>query len=90
MDVKQVEVQTESIDTTVTVKWGEHGHLPLTSGTVVLKYQDKPMAVDYPVMSSPVTWVFHPLWGLGKYDDDENEDEDEHISSNWRNEESVK
>ena len=40
MDVKQVEVQTESIDTTVTVKWGEHGHLPLTSGTVVLKYQD--------------------------------------------------
>ena len=80
VNVKQVEAQTESIDTMVAVKWGQHGHLSLPSGTVVLKHQDKSTAVDYPVMSSPVTWVFHPLWGLGKYDDKETEDEDEHIS----------
>ena len=73
-------MQTESIDTTVTVKWGEPGHLPLPSGTVVLKYQNKSMAVDYPHMSLPVTWVFHPLWGLGMYDYNENEDEDDHLS----------
>ena len=80
VNVKQVEAQTESIDTMVAVKWGQHGHLSLPSGTVVLKYQDKSTAVDYPVMSSPVTWVFHPLWGHGKNDDKETEDEDEHIS----------
>ena len=78
--VKQVEVQTESIDTMVAVKWGEHGHLSLPSGTMVLKYKDKSTAVDYPMMSSPVTWVFHPLWEIGKYDDKETEDEDEYIA----------
>ena len=57
----------------MTVKWGEPGHLPLPSGTVV-------KAVDYPRMSLPITWLFHPLWGLGMYDYNENEDEDEHLS----------
>ena len=76
--VNEVEVQTDSSDTKVTVNWGEQGHLALPPGTVVLKYQDKTMVVDYPVMSLPVTWVFHPLWGLGKYDEDEN-DENEFI-----------
>ena len=65
---KEVEGQTDSIDTTVTVKWGEQNHLPLPAGTVVLKYEVgsnvSSLPLDYPVMSSPAPLVFHPVWGL--------------------------
>ena len=83
--VKESEVQTESIDTDsdVNVKWGKHQLLTLPPGTVVLRYEPasyeqskvKEIPLDYPVMSSPEPMVFHPVWGLGKYLDND----DEHI-----------
>ena len=48
LNIKQVKVQTKSSDTVGTMKWGEHGHIPLSSDTVVLNYR------DYPVLSSPI------------------------------------
>jgi hypothetical protein len=77
VQVKHSEAQTESSDSPVIVKWGECGELVLPPGTVILRR--KPGAtgseLDYPVMSPPATWVFHPTWGLGKHD----EEDEEHI-----------
>ena len=66
-------MQAETSATCVIVKWGNSQELTLPPGTVVLKYEEsdskdlKEVPLDYPVMSSPATWVCHPLWGLGKY-----------------------
>ena len=65
------------------MKWGENNFLTLPPGTVVLRYEAgsyeeskvKQFPLDYPVMSSPAPMVFHPVWGLGKYIDND----DEHI-----------
>ena len=68
--VKEAGVQTETSDTGVAVKWGNSKEVTLPPGTVVLKYEEaelKEVPVDYPVMSSPATWVYHPFWGLGNY-----------------------
>ena len=67
---KDSKVQTDTTDTSVTVKWEKSGKLTLPPGTVVLRYEDsdlKEIPLDYPVMSPPATLVYHPLWGLGKY-----------------------
>ena len=81
LNVKKVEVQTDPMDTTVIVKWGEENHIPLPTGTVVLKIELGPevtyVPINYPAMSSPAPWVHHPLWGLGKLEDD---DDEEYIS----------
>ena len=37
--VKQAEVQTDEIESNVTVKWGNIGKIPLPPGTVILKYE---------------------------------------------------
>ena len=76
MNVKEVEVQAESMDSTVVVKWGEQNHLPPPTGTVLLqceagsKVQSVPL--DCPVMFSPATWCvfFNSIWGLRKNDKD--------------------
>ena len=76
-NVKEAEVQTESVKSNVAVKWGKSGQFPLPHGTTILKYDggfnldDYP--IDYPVMSPPATWVLHPIWGLGKIEDDDDE-----------------
>ena len=73
---KESEVQTDSSETSVAVKWGRSQEITLPPGTVVLKYDEselKEVPLDYPVMSSPATWVFHPLWGLGKFHDNDEE-----------------
>ena len=76
-------MQTDFTDTTtdVTVKWGEKDTLTLPPGTVVLRYEPgsyeetkvKELPLDYPVMSSPASLVFHPVWGLGEYLDNDKE-----------------
>ena len=33
----------------------------------------KELPLDYPVMSSPASLVFHPVWGLGEYLDNDKE-----------------
>ena len=43
------------------------------------------MPVNYPAMSSPAPWLYHPLWGLGKLKDEgfnipDEEDDDVYIS----------
>ena len=71
--IKESEVQTDFTDTTtgVTVKWGEKDSLTLPPGTVGLRYEpnsyEETKVIDYPVMSSPASLVFHPVWGLGEY-----------------------
>ena len=57
------------------MKWGEKDTLTRPPGTLVLRYEPgsyeetkvKELPLDYPVMSSPVSLVFHAVWGLGKY-----------------------
>ena len=77
LKVKKVELQTEPIETTLTVKQGDEYHLPLPTGTVVLKIELDPevqyVPIKYPVMSSPAPWVYHPLWGLGKLEEEDEE-----------------
>ena len=75
-EIKESEVQTDFTDTTtstgVTVKWGEKDTLTLPPGTVVLRYEPgsyeetkvKELPLDYPVMSSPASLVFHPVLGV--------------------------
>ena len=59
------------------MKWGGKGQISLPAGTVILKYEGSfnldVFPLDYPVMSSPATWVLHPVWGLGKLEDDDGE-----------------
>ena len=77
--VKNSEVQTESSDTGVTVKRGKSDALTLPPGTVILRYKEstakrlEEVPLDYPVMSSPATMVYHPVWGLGEYLDSDEE-----------------
>ena len=81
--VKNSEVQTESIESPVTVKCGESDQIVLPPGTVILRYKSKSILgeVDYPVMSPPAPWVFHPKWGLGEHD---NEEDEEYISYKFK------
>ena len=68
------------------MKWGERDNLTLPPGTVVLKYEQskvKELLLDYPVMSFPAILVYHPVWGLGEY---LNNDE-EHIFYKFKNNE---
>ena len=60
--VTSSEVQTESRESPVTVKWGESDQILLPPDTVILRYKSKSILgeVDYPVMSPPAPWVFHP------------------------------
>ena len=74
--VKHSEAQTETSDSPVTANWGESDQLVLPPGTVILRHKPGSLEVDYPVMSPPAPWVFHPTWGLGKY----HEEDEEHIS----------
>ena len=54
--------------------WGESESVTLSPGTVILKYEEpKEYPLDCPVMSSPATRVYHPVWGLGEYLDDDKE-----------------
>ena len=76
VQVKHSEAQTETSDSPVTAKWGESDQLVLPPGTVILRHKPGSLEVDYPVMSPPAPWVFHPTWGLGKY----HEEDEEHIS----------
>ena len=69
-NVKHSEVQTEPNEIPVSVKWGESGVTP-QPGTVVLIYKSESLDV----MCSAAPWVFHPKWGLGKYE----EEDEEHI-----------
>ena len=76
-ELKKSQVQTDFADTTrgVIVKWGEKDTLTRPPGTLVLRYEPgsyeetkvKELPLDYPVMSSPVSLVFHAVWGLGNY-----------------------
>ena len=76
--VDDVQVQTDPSH--VTVKWGDSDETLLPPGTVVLRYKPDSLDVDYPVMSSPAQWVFHPKWGLGNYYEEDNE----HISYTFK------
>ena len=55
----------------------KHGQIPLPPGTAILKYEGgfnlNVCPLDYPVMSYPAAWVLHPIWGLGKPEDDDGE-----------------
>ena len=65
------------------MKLGESDTLTLPPGTVVLKYEEskiKELLIDYPVMSSPATFVYHHVWGLGQYLDND----EEHISYKFK------
>ena len=76
-DVINVEMQTDYIESDVFVKWGRNGQFPLPPGTAKLMYGGsfnlEVFPLDYPVMTSPATWVLHPVWGLGKHQDDDGE-----------------
>ena len=73
--MKQAGVKPDCIESHVTVKWGKSGKIPLPPGTVILKYKGgfnlDVFPLDYPVMSSPATWVLHPIRGLGKHEDED-------------------
>ena len=49
--VKNAEVQSESCESSVTVKWGESDQILLPPGTVILRYKSKSILgeVDYPL-----------------------------------------
>ena len=65
-------MQTGSCESSVTVKWDESELTP-PPGTVILIYKSESLEVDYPVMSTAAPWVFHPKWGIGKYEDEDEE-----------------
>ena len=60
------------------MKLGETDQIVLPNETVILVYKDGSMfnGLDYPVISPPAPWVFHPKWGLGTY----YKEDEEHIS----------
>ena len=59
------------------MKWWGKGQTPLPPDTVILKNEGSfnldVFPLDYPVLWSPATWVLHPIWRLGKLEDDDGE-----------------
>ena len=67
------------------MKWGETDKLVLPHEPLILVYKNGSMinAMDYPMMSPPAQWVFHPKLGLGTY----YQVDKEHISYRFRDNE---